>query len=167
MGHNYPEKKAVLFTLVLSATVAFVGVSAYAIPANSLSIFPMPRVSPYANALYLVPAALPHSYCTLQLGSRVIGTICLGRDISDAVVFKCETAAETLSGCTTTVVSQYDTAYNYNITIWYPYINASLPDVNCRFHPEGWSSSKMAEAWCMSVGPDSFVMTWALVGPVG
>jgi hypothetical protein len=114
---------------------------------------------PFPRAEYLAPAWNGQGGCSVD----GMGAPCFDQNIDDAVVFNCASAAETSSGCKTTVVSPLNTRYNYNMTIWYPYTNESLPDVNCRLLPvTGYAlpigPPEYMYTWCISTGQNSFII---------
>jgi len=112
---------------------------------------------PFPVAQYLHPAFGGGGGCSVTVNGTLAGAPCFGRDIDNAVIFNCAAAAATPSGCTTTVVSPGYTAYNYNLTIWYPDANAPAPNSNCEFLPSlGYNTP--FDAWCISISQDSFIM---------
>ena len=115
----------------------------------------------FPEAEYLTPAWNGGSGCSVTFaGGTVQGAPCFTPDIDEAVIFDCAVTAATPTGCETTVVSPTNTAYNYNMTIWYPVYNATIPDSNCKFLPSGYSSP--FTGWCISISQYSFVIAWQL-----
>lgn len=113
---------------------------------------------PFPNAEYLAPAWSGSGGCSVSVNGVFAGAPCFDHNIDDAFVFNCATAAATPSGCTASVVSPSNTAYNYELTIWYPSYNSSLTDVNCKFLP-GLGYSSPLYGWCISTGSSSFIIS--------
>lgn len=88
---------------------------------------------------------------------------CFGGNLSTAYVFDCTEAAATPAGCTATVVNTTYSLYDYNITIWYPRFNQSLPETNCQFQPD-LDNYPPSGAWCTAVSSDGFVFSEPLLG---
>jgi hypothetical protein len=111
---------------------------------------------PFQNPTYLVNCNDVGGQAAVfaENGSWFSGAPCFDRNIDLAIVFNCGHAASTASGCTTRVVDPVNASYDYSITVWYPYINRTLADVNCRFVSEHESPSY---AWCVSTSSNSFV----------
>jgi hypothetical protein len=115
--------------------------------------FMLQNPPPFPRADYLGPAC--HAWVTVN--GTFAGAPCLSRDIDDAVIFDCAVSAASPTGCRTTVVSPTNTENNFNVTIWYPQYNASLPDTNCAFKPSlGYKTPFYA--WCISVGQNTFII---------
>jgi hypothetical protein len=55
-------------------------------------------------------------------------------------------------------VSPSNPSYNFNMTIWYPYTNQSMPEANCIFQPQ-FNYPRPLYAWCTAVAPNSFVIS--------
>ena len=114
---------------------------------------------PFQNAEYLVPSWSASGGCAVSSGATTEGGVCWGYNIDQAVIFQCLAAAATSSGCATTVVSPGYPQYNYELTIWYPArANSSLPETNCQLL-DTFSSSSPMSAWCITVGPNSFIVS--------
>ncbi len=153
-----PKKTDAMFIFVASSIVVMLGLSP--------SLFSMPPgAPPFETPSYLVPAANEGGGgCRISNGSQSSGAFCFGA-LSDAVVFNCAREAASPSGCRTTVVSVYDQIWNYNVTIWFPHFNASIPERNCAL-------TTLLEpgplwAWCVMVGQNSFIVSYpASEGPV-
>jgi hypothetical protein len=112
---------------------------------------------PFTRAQYLVPAFGSGGGCSVTVNGTLAGAPCFGSNIESAVIFNCAASAATSSGCTTTVISPGYTAYNYNVTIWYPDPNAPSPNSNCEFLPSlGYKAP--FNAWCISISQSSFII---------
>lgn len=120
---------------------------------------------PFANPVYLIPSSSGAGGCSVTVNGTLSGAPCFGSNISDAVVFDCAGAAGTQQGCTTTVVSPGDAVYDYNLTLWYPYSSPGLTGVNCRYLPSIGYSSPL-DAWCVTTGPNAFIVSQAGAGPM-
>jgi hypothetical protein len=79
------------------------------------------------------------------------------KNIDEAAVFNCASQAATPAGCKTTVVSPTNTAYNYDLTVWYPCTSQTPENTNCCFRPAlGYPDPFFA--WCSSIGSNSFIV---------
>jgi hypothetical protein len=109
---------------------------------------------------YLRPAWLNGG--GVSVGSPIIaGAPVFGKNIDEAVIFNCASAAATPSGCQTTVISPEDTTYNFDMTIWYPCADAAAATTNCCFLPKiGYSTPFYG--WCASTDTGSFIITRAM-----
>ena len=112
---------------------------------------------PFPRAEYLAPAWTEQGGCSASGPGYFAGAPCFSYDIDNAVIFNCAAAASTSAGCKTTVVSPLNRSYNYNLTIWYPYTNASFPDTNCRYAASPGGNGA-GYGWCISVGQNSFII---------
>jgi hypothetical protein len=74
---------------------------------------------------------------------------CFADEFAYAFVFNCASAAATASGCTTQVT-------DYNITVWYPFVNATA-DTNCKYVVKGYTGS--SDGHCLSISNESFVLS--------
>jgi hypothetical protein len=115
------------------------------------------NLPPFPRSQYLVPA------WTNGGGASVngVGAPAFGDDIDEAVVFSCASEASTSAGCTTTVVSSSNTAYNYQLTVWYPCTSPTPADTNCCFLPAVGYPTPFDD-WCISVGSNSFIIATQL-----
>lgn len=120
---------------------------------------------PFANPVYLMPSSNGTGECSVTVNGTFAGAPCFGSSIGDAVVFDCLAAAGTPEGCTTTVVSPANAAYDYALTIWYPYSSQNLTGVNCRYLPSVGYGTPL-DAWCISTGPNSFIVSQPGSGPL-
>jgi hypothetical protein len=113
---------------------------------------------PYVYAQYLGPALNSCSVSAPPYGFA--GAPCFTYNVDDAVVFDCAAAAATPAGCSTTVESPNNPIYNFNLTIWYPATSLAPgpPETNCAYQPEVGYSTPLY-AWCISAGPDSFIIS--------
>jgi hypothetical protein len=111
---------------------------------------------PFPRSSYLVPAWDNGSGGSVTVHGVTAGAPIFNNNIDDAVVFDCASQASTSAGCTTTVVSS-NTAYNYDLTIWYPCKSPSPADTNCCFLPAVGYSTPFND-WCISVGSNSFII---------
>ena len=121
------------------------------------SAFVLRNPPPFPRADYLAPAWSGTGGCSVTVNGTFAGAPCFDRDIDNAVIFNCTVSAATPSGCKTTVVSPTNTAYNYDITIWYPRYNATVPNTNCAFLPS-LGYKQPFYAWCISISPNSFII---------
>jgi hypothetical protein len=81
---------------------------------------------------------------------------CFTYDKSQAYVFGCTAAATTPSGCT---VSFGGGSMSYNVIVWYPDTNKSLPWANCAYavsNPSGQTSRMFEE--CIPITSSSFIV---------
>ena len=111
---------------------------------------------PFSRSAYLVPAWNNGGGCGVSVDGVFAGAPCFGDNIDEAVVFNCASQAATPAGCTTTVVSS-DTAYNYDLTVWYPCPNQTPADTNCCFLPALGYPDPFND-WCISIGSNSFII---------
>lgn len=102
--------------------------------------------------MYLIPDIGTSYSCSLGP--------CWGGNLSTAIAFNCANEAATPAGCRTTVASSTYYWEKYNLTIWYPDINESIPTINCEFETAGQPTGDLG-AWCSAIGPNSFVMSEA------
>ena len=102
-------------------------------------------------------------------------TPCFGSN-ADEIVFNCAAAAATTQGCTrrfnvTGVVEPTPSGPGYFVvTIWYPYVNASVyPGVNCKYTVPSVPTPPGPEgpgyAYCISVNATSFIVAVQAPGP--
>ncbi|MDG6908209.1 MAG: hypothetical protein JRN20_20765 [Nitrososphaerota archaeon] len=125
--------------------------------ASNPQAFVLQNPPPFPGAEYLVPAWTGSGGCSVSVNGTFAGAPCFSTNIDDSVIFNCAASAATSSGCTTTVISPANSAYDYNITIWYPSVNATSPDANCAFQPTlGYKTPSFA--WCISIGKNSFII---------
>jgi hypothetical protein len=111
---------------------------------------------PFPRSEYLAPAWENGGGGSVSAGGVTAGVPMFDKNIDDAVVFDCAAQASTSAGCTTTVVSS-NTAYNYDMTIWYPCTSPSPAGANCCFLPKVGYSTPFNK-WCVSVGSNSFII---------
>ncbi len=111
---------------------------------------------PFPRSEYLLPAWINGYGCFVSANGVFAGTPCFGKNIDDAAVFDCASQASTPAGCTTTVVSS-NTAYNYDVTVWYPCTNQTPANTNCCFLPAVGNPSPL-DGWCISIGSNSFII---------
>jgi hypothetical protein len=116
---------------------------------------------PYPRSEYLRPAWNGRSGGAVEVNSVLAGAPMFGPNIDEAVVFSCFSQASTADGCRTTVASPKNTAYNYDLTIWYPCTEPGQGDTNCCFLP-ALGYKDRSYGWCSSVGPDSFIIAQQL-----
>jgi len=113
---------------------------------------------PFSNPDFLGPAWSGSGGCSVSANGQSAGAPCFGGGIDWAVIFDCAAEAATSAGCKTTVVSELDTSYNYDMTIWYPCSQAPGPDANCCFQPTiGYDTPLFG--WCISTGSNSFIIS--------
>ncbi len=113
---------------------------------------------PFSNPDFLHPAWSGSGGCSVSANGQSAGAPCFGGDIDWAVTFDCAAEAATSAGCKTTVVSELDTSYNYDMTIWYPCSQAPGPDANCCFQQTGYDDTPTF-GWCISTGSNSFIIS--------
>ena len=138
---------------VVVAIAAIVAIGAFA----ALQVIDRPSPvnsggpTPYSDPMYLFAS------------TSCVGGPCFGGNLTTAYVFDCAVAAATPAGCSTTVVIPSHQAYDYNLTIWYPRINASLPESNCQYvNPP--SIVVPLPAWCTAVSANGFVVSEPRLG---
>jgi hypothetical protein len=112
---------------------------------------------PFPRAAYLLPAWYGSGGCGVSVNGTFAGAPCFGANINDAVVFNCATEAATATGCKTSVVSPTNTKYNYDVTIWYPKYNSSMPNSNCALQPS-FGYDKPFHVWCISITQNAFIV---------
>ncbi len=108
---------------------------------------------PFVRSQYLVPAWSNGGGASVN----GVGAPTFGNDVDEAVVFGCASEAATSAGCTTTVVSPSNTAYNYDMTVWYPCTSPTPAGTNCCFLPAVGYPTPFDD-WCTSVGSNSFII---------
>lgn len=111
---------------------------------------------PFPRSEYLGPAWNNGSSASVTANGVTVGAPTFTKNIDEAVVFDCASRAKTASGCKTTVVSS-NTAYNYDLTIWYPCPNKAGADANCCYLPTVGYDTPF-NGWCSSIGSDSFII---------
>jgi hypothetical protein len=112
---------------------------------------------PFPRSEYLGPAWLNGGGCMVSSNGVSAGAPCFTKNIDEAVVFDCASQAKTAAGCKTTVVSS-NTAYNFDVTIWYPCPNDPGADANCCFLP-AVGYDKPFDGWCSSTSSESFIIS--------
>jgi len=112
---------------------------------------------PFPRSEYMCPAWNSRGSCRVTANGVTVGALCPGKNIDEAFVFNCASQAATSAGCTTTVLSS-NTAYNFDVTVWYPCPNQTTSDTNCCFLPAVGYGSTPFNAWCSSIGSDSFII---------
>ena len=96
------------------------------------------------------------SYCS-ETGPGYSGNVpCLTFDRSEASVFNCTATGATALGCTISFGSESSA---YNITVWYPDTNRSIPWANCAYvvsNPTGQTPQAFED--CIPVTASSFII---------
>jgi hypothetical protein len=123
---------------------------------------------PYSVASYLGPSWTESGSCGESCnGGPLSGGPCMCWTLDCAYVFDCASEAATSKGCTTTVVSTGNTAYNYQMTIWYPCKDTPSSDTNCCYQPNNGCWNSPEYGWCISTGSNSFIISGGGGVPTG
>ena len=109
------------------------------------------------SRLYLIGTTSTVPSCS-ESGSGFNGYVpCFTYNETNATVFNCLAQAATQSGCTVAFGSGQ--TWGYNVTVWYPATNQSLPWANCAYvvsNPSGQTSKVYLD--CIPTGTNSFII---------
>jgi hypothetical protein len=90
----------------------------------------------------------------LEEGPEYSGYVpCFSYDRSGAYVFDCAAAAATATGCSLHIGNA---TAGFDLTVWYPVTNQSLPIDNCAYEVGGSTYNYFAS--CISVSSSSFIV---------
>jgi hypothetical protein len=116
---------------------------------------------PYAQAEYLAPDGENGGAATVNgTGAPVFSD-----DIDQAAILDCKSSAATAGGCTTTVKGT-DAMLDYTLTVWYPCNGPTPSDANCCYQAAVPDVATVRNAWCISVGGNSFLVANEIIPEV-
>ncbi len=96
------------------------------------------------------------SFCSATSPAYTGNVPCFTYDKAQAYVFNCTAAAAASSGCTVTFGTGPS---SFDVTVWYPVTNQTIPWANC-YYVVSNGSGRTPAAWevCLALTPGSFVV---------